>query len=323
MEEILASNQPVQTHKKPTSQVSIWMAMISIYLVWGSTYLAIRFAVVTIPPFLMASFRFIVAGLILFVFRTIAGDPWPTWKEWRSTSIIGIFLLVGGNGGLVWAEQRVPSSLAALLVGTVPIWMILIDWIRTGGKKPSNKVLLSVIIGFVGMTVLFWPGRSTETIDITGAVVLVIGAISWAFGSLYSRNAIIPASPLQGTAMEMLAGGLGLFLVGTLTGEIGQVNFHAITTQSALGVFYLIVFGSLIGFASYTWVLRVAPISLVATYAYVNPLVAIILGYFIASENLGVKTFVAAAIILGSVILTTIPFKVKTKQPAIIAPIQD
>ncbi len=305
----MSSGNRFVSNPKQASSLSIWIAMITIYIVWGSTYLAIRFAVATIPPFYMASIRFLAAGIILFAYRIFKGDPWPTWKEWRSAAIIGLFLLVLGNGGVVWAEQQVPSSLAALLVGTVPLWMIIINAIKPGGRWPNRKVVLGVTLGFGGIVLLFWPAQSggAEPFQITGILVLMFSAIFWAFGSLYSRTAVLPASPLLGTAMEMLSGGTGLFLAGTMTGEMQTMNSQLITSQSMFGVGYLIVFGSLIGFAAYTWALRAAPISLVSTYAYVNPVVAIIVGYLFAGEVFSVKTLIAAAIILGSVILITSP----------------
>jgi drug/metabolite transporter (DMT)-like permease len=292
---------------RPASQLAIWTAMVAIYLVWGSTYLAIRFAVTTIPPFYMASARFLLAGSVLFLFRRLSGDPLPRLKEWRSAGIIGLFLLLGGNGGLVWAEQRIPSSLAALLVGTVPLWMVMIDALKPGGKWPRWQVMIGVVIGFGGIALLFWPGQMVggSKVDLTGALVVLIGSIAWAIGSLYARKASLPSSPLLGTSMEMLIGGISLLLVGTLAGEANQINLQVITTQSFLGVGYLVVFGSLVGFAAYTWLLRVAPTSLVSTYAYINPLVAILLGYLFANETLSIRTLIAAAIILGSVVLTT------------------
>jgi drug/metabolite transporter (DMT)-like permease len=303
MSERIASIQ----HKQPASQMAIWAAMIAIYVVWGSTYLAIRFAVVTIPPFYMAAGRFLLAGSILFAIRWLSGDPLPKWREWRSAGIVGIFLLLGGNGGLVWAEQRVPSSLAALLVGTVPLWMVIIDALKPGGKWPTWQVMSGVVIGFGGIALLFWPGQMVggSKVDLIGSLVVLLGSVAWAIGSLYSRKAALPSSPLQGTSMEMLVGGLSLLLVGTLAGEAKQLNLQLISTKSLLGVGYLVIFGSLVGFAAYTWLLRAAPTSLVSTYAYVNPLVAIILGYVFAGETLSARTLIAAAIILGSVILTT------------------
>ena len=302
------------------SQFAIWGAMITIYIVWGSTYLAIRFAVATIPPFLMASMRFLAAGLILFVFRLLSGDPWPRKNEWRSSAIIGLFLLVLGNGGVVWAEQMVPSSLAALMVGTVPLWMIIINSIQPGGHWPNRKVIIGVSAGFAGILLLFWPGQASgEPVNFTGILVLLFAAISWAIGSLFSRKAVLPASPLQGTAMEMLAGGTMLLIAGILTGETASLHTASFTPQSIWGLIYLVIFGSLIGFVAYTWALRSAPISLVATYAYVNPVVAIAVGYLFAGEIFTIKTFIAAAIILGSVILITTPAKKKIKKGKISA----
>jgi len=317
----MSADKTSHSSARPASKVAIWTAMIAIYIVWGSTYLAIRFAVTTIPPFYMASARFLLAGGILFLFRRLAGDPLPKLKEWRSAGIIGIFLLLGGNGGLVWAEQRIPSSLAALLVGTVPLWMVMIDALKPGGKWPRWQIMAGVTIGFLGIALLFWPGQTVggSQLDLIGAAVVLIGSVAWAIGSLYTRTASLPSSPLLGTSMEMLVGGISLFVVGTLAGEAGQVNLQIISTKSLLGMGYLIVFGSLVGFAAYTWVLRAAPTSLVSTYAYVNPLVAIVLGYVFANETFNIRTILAAVIILGSVLLTTRTPKTISPSPSLIS----
>ncbi|MCL4562542.1 MAG: EamA family transporter [Chloroflexi bacterium] len=292
-----------------TSRLAIWAGLLTVYVVWGSTYLAIRFAVYTIPPFYMAGVRFLIAGAALYMVRRLVGDKRPTRIEWRSAATIGFFLLVVGNGGVVWAEQHVPSGLAALMVGTVPLWMVLIAMFRPReGQRPGWQTLLGIGTGFLGIGLLFWPGRGdvvAESVGLAGAAVLMISAIAWAYGSLFSQRAVLPSSPLLGTSMEMLAGSAGLFLLGTLSGEASQVNLSTISTQSLLGLVYLIIFGSLIGFAAYTWLLRVAPTSLVSTYAYVNPLVAIFLGNILGNEILTSRTLIAAAVILGSVILTT------------------
>ena len=295
--------------KSGPSPAAIWAGMFAIYVFWGSTYLAIHYAVETIPPFFMAGSRFLIAGSILFVYRRLAGDPFPRRIEWRSAWIIGWFLLLGGNGGVVWAEQFVPSSIAALMVGTVPLWMVLIDALRPGGTRPDAKVFLGVGIGFLGIVILFWPfeansGAAGQT-SLLGSIVLLLAAISWATGSLMSRKARLPQSPLMGSAIEMLMGGSGLVLLGLVTGEAGLLDLSTISWQSGAGMVYLILFGSLAGFTAYTWLLRVAPTSLVSTYAYVNPLVAIILGYFIASEPISIRTLLAAGVILGSVVLIT------------------
>ncbi len=283
--------------------------MTSVYIIWGSTYLAIRFAIETVPPFLMAATRFLIAGSILYVGRRALGDAVPTRWEWRSAAIIGIFLLVGGNGGVVWAEQRVFSGVTALLVGTAPLWMILIDSLHPGGRRPSRWAILGVILGFVGICVLIGPPQNANnggSVDLVGAGVLILASLFWAIGSLYNRQASLPSSPLLGTGMEMLAGGAGLLLLGILTGELQQLNLTAISARSLLGWAYLIVFGSWIGLTSYTWLLRAAPTPLVSTYAYVNPVVAVLLGYLLASEPLTLQTLIAAVIVVGSVALTTI-----------------
>ena len=312
--------QPVP--KAAVSPMAIWTAMISVYLVWGSTYLAIRFAVETIPPFLMAATRFLIAGGILYTWRYFARDARPKKIEWRSAAIVGFFLIVGGNGSVVWAEQKVPSGIAALLVASAPLWMVLIDLIRPSARKtraPGGLTILGVVLGFLGIVLLVGPGQlfgQGEGVDPVGAAVLTLAALSWAIGSLYSRGAKLPASPLLGTGMEMLAGGVGLLILGTLTGEWSRLDLNAISTRSLLSLLYLILFGSLIGFASYTWLLRVAPTALVSTYAYVNPLVAIFVGYFLAGESLTLRILIATAIIIGAVALISLtqPLSKKKKE---------
>jgi len=301
----------------PPSPVRIWIAIISVYIVWGSTYLAIRFAVQTMPPFLMAGVRFLISGSVLYLARRIWGDPKPTGQEWRSASIIGIFLLVCGNGGVVWAEQWVVSGVAALLVATAPLWMIIIDTLHPRGHKSGPKVILGVILGFAGIFILIHPFQSMRQGDIhlIGALVLILASLFWSIGSLYSRQAKLPSSPLLGTGMEMLAGGGGLLLLGILSGEMRQLNWGAISKESWSGLIYLIIFGSWIGFTAYTWLLRTAPTPLVSTYAYVNPIVAVFLGYFIAEEPLTARILIATVLVVGSVALITItqqnPLRVK------------
>ncbi|HUV27559.1 MAG TPA: EamA family transporter, partial [Anaerolineales bacterium] len=294
--------------------VSIWAALIAIYIVWGSTYLAIRFAVETMPPFLAAGFRFLIAGAVLYAFRRLRGDPTPLRIEWRSAAIVGLFLLVGGNGGVMWAEQRVASGIASLMIASVPLWMALLDSLRPGGRRPNSWVVVGVLAGFAGILVLIGPAQLIGIegeVDLLGALVLLLAAFFWAVGSLYNRGARLPDSPLLATGMEMLAGSLGLLILGTVTGEWGQLDLAAISTRSWLGFAFLVVFGSWVGFASYIWLLRVAPTMLVSTYAYVNPLVAILLGSLLAGEELTARVLLAAVFILGSVVLITL------KQPAI------
>ena len=284
----------------------IWSALIAIYIIWGSTYLAIRFAVDTIPPFLMAATRFLVPGTLLYIWRRMAGDPIPTRREWRAALIIGLFLLLGGNGGVTWAEQYVPSGLAALIVGSAPLWMVLLDAIRPGGKHPRSLTVIGVLLGFAGISLLIGPtlmaGNSGKLFPL-GVAALLLAAFLWSIGSLYGRSAPLPASPLLSLGMQMLAGGAGLLLTGALSGDFYRLNLSLVSLRSLLSLSYLIIFGSLIGFGAYTWLLRNAPTPLVATYAYINPLIAILLGYFLAEESLNIRILSAALIIISSVAL--------------------
>ena len=299
----------MMNNQKKASGLAIWTGLIAIYIVWGSTYLAILFVVETMPPFLAAGFRFLIAGAVLYAFRRLRGDQAPRKVEWRSAAIVGLFLLVGGNGGVMWAEQRVPSGIAALMIASVPLWIALLDSLRPGGHRPNKWVIVGVLAGFAGILVLIGPAQLIGIegeIDLLGALALLLAAFFWAMGSLYNRGAQLPASPLLGTGMEMLAGSLGLLLLGSMTGEWSQLNLASIPIRSWLGFAYLVVFGSWVGFASYIWLLRVAPTMLVSTYAYVNPLVAILLGSLLAGEELTARVLLAAVFILGSVVLITL-----------------
>ena len=287
-------------------KVKIWICMLLVYVLWGSTYLSIRFAVETIPPFLMAATRFLSAGLILHVWRRLAGDPAPTRKQWLSTGVIGLLLLVSGNGLLSWAEQNVPSGVAALLIGSVPLWMAAIEAVRPGGTRPNWLGILGLVVGFGGIALLIGPdliGGSKAELQPLGIVVLLLAAFSWSLGSIYSRHAEMPASALLTTSMEMLAGGAGLLLLGTLTGEWRRLVVSQVTLRSWLGLVYLVIFGSMVAYTAYTWLLRNAPLSLVSTYAYVNPLIAILLGSLLAGELLTARILAAAFVIVGSVVV--------------------
>jgi drug/metabolite transporter (DMT)-like permease len=287
-------------------KLRIWTALLALYIIWGSTYLAIRFAVGTIPPFLMAGTRFLVAGIILFAWRRLAGDPAPTARQWRSTAIIGLLLLLGGNGLVSWAEQNVTSGIAALLIGSVPFWMVMIEAIRPGGARPNGVVIFGLCVGFGGIVLLVAPWQANNSVigtHLMGVGALRVAAFLWSLGSIYSRSADLPKSSLLSTGMEMLGGGAGLYLTGTLAGEWHAMDIASISSRSWLGLAFLIVFGSLMGFTAYAWLLRVAPVSLVATYAYVNPLVAILLGSLLAQELLNARILMAALVIVGAVVL--------------------
>jgi drug/metabolite transporter (DMT)-like permease len=289
------------------SRGQIIAAFASIYLVWGSTYLAIRYAVETIPPFIMGGARFLVSGALLYAWARYRGAPKPTRLHWRNAVIAGAFLLLGGNGAVVWAEQYVPSGLTALLVSILPFWLVIIEWARPPRRRPSGLVLGGLVLGFIGIIVLIGPGNigGNGDIPLLGALVLILGSLSWAIGSFWSRDAKLPESGLLTTGMEMLGGGGLLLVVGVLSGELARLDIHNVSKASTVGLLYLITFGSLIGFTSYIWLLdKVSPARL-GTYAYVNPIVAVLLGWAIAGESLTVRTGVAAAIVICAVALIT------------------
>jgi drug/metabolite transporter (DMT)-like permease len=292
----------------------IWAALLVVYIVWGSTYLAIRYAVETIPPFLMAGTRFLIAGTILYGWRRLAGDPAPTRKQWIASAVIGLLLLFGGNGLLSWAEQNVPSGVAALLIGAVPLWMTLIEALRPGGSRPNFLGVIGLVIGFGGIVLLVGPSLfSGGKADLhpLGIAILLVAALSWSLGSIYSRHADLPSSSLLGTGMEMLAGGVGLYLAGTIADEWKSLVISNIALRSWLGLAFLVIFGSMIAFSCYAWLLRAAPVSLVSTYAYINPLVAILLGSLFAQEVLTARILIAALVIVGSVVLVNLSRRIK------------
>jgi len=300
------------------SRTRILAAFASIYLIWGSTYLAIRYAVQTIPPFIMGGVRFVVSGILLYAWTRYRGAASPTGLQWRNAIIAGGLLLLGGNGAVVWAEQFVPSSLTALLVSILPFWLVIIEWVRPPRRRPPAAVLIGLIIGFIGIIVLVGPGNIGGRGDVrpVGAVVLILGSLSWAIGSFFSRDADLPEGGLLTTGMEMLGGGALMLIVGALTGELSHLDVHHISGPSAIGLVYLITFGSLLGFTSYIWLLdKVSPARL-GTYAYVNPVVAVILGWAIAGERLSPRTAAAAAIVICAVALITTARSSHTAQSA-------
>jgi drug/metabolite transporter (DMT)-like permease len=282
-----------------------WLALIAVYIVWGSTYLAIRFVVESIPPFFSAAARFLVSGAILYVWMRLAGSPAPTRRQWTSAAVVGLFLLMGGNGSVVWAEQRIPSGVASLFIGATPLWMVLIDALRPGGRNPGWLIWTGVLVGFGGVALLAapWESGSAGSLEPLGSAALLFAALSWSIGSLYSRSAPLPEAPLMATGAEMLMGSLGLFVASGLTGEWGQLNLAAVTPRAWWGLAYLISFGSLVGFVAYTWLLRNAPTPIVATYAYVNPVVAILMGSLLGQETITPRMLVSAVIIIGAVVL--------------------
>ncbi|MGE5250620.1 MAG: EamA family transporter [Bacteroidota bacterium] len=298
-------------------KTKVWIALFALYIVWGSTYLAIRFAVETIPPFMTAGLRFLIAGLILLAWRRLAGDSLPTPNQWKSAAVIGTLLLLGGNGLVSFAEQRIASGIAALIVGTVPLWMVLIEAFRPGGVRPGLRTLGGLVVGFAGIYLLIGPSslKGGLQFDLVGTLALLAASFFWSLGSIYSRSADVPESTLMMTGSEMLMGSLALFIVSGFTGEWHSFSLAAVDARSWLGLAYLIIFGSLIGFVSYGWLLHNAPVSRVATYAYVNPLVAVFVGALFAGESLTARILLASAIIIASVVFINTAHVRKAPEP--------
>ncbi len=334
-------------------KLRLGLALFAIYVIWGSTYLAISLAVQTIPPFLMAGARFMIAGAILYAWQRLRGVPVPTKIEWRSAAIIGGFMLIGGNGLLSWAEQRVPSGVASLIIASVPLWMALIDalvipgdsrpsrlssMIQHAGKplvggparqRPRRITWIGLLVGFGGILLLIQPWHQDPDVRIIeplGMIVLLLASLSWSVGSLYSRGARLPTAPLMGTGIEMLVASLGFAVLGTLTGEWSRLELTTISPASWWSLAYLVIFGGLIGFVAYTWLLRVAPTPLVSAHAYINPLIAVLLGSLIVREPLTLNILIATAVITGSVALITVTrswSQVKTSLAPTTEPVQD
>lgn len=288
---------------------TLWLAaaFAAVYVIWGSTYLAIRFAIESIPPLLMAGVRFTVAGGILYVWSRARGAPRPTPAQWLRGALAGGLMLLGGNGAVVLAEEKIPSGLVALLVAVVPLWMVLLDWLWGGRVRPTGRVIVGLVAGLAGVGLLVGaPGLGDDAPEqiVWGGVVL-LGALSWAGGSLVSRYAADPPRPRMWVAILMLSGGLLLGAAGGAAGEFAALQPAAVTVRSALALLYLIVFGSVVAYGAYIWLLGVSTPARVSTYAYVNPAVALFLGWALAGEPLAPRTLLAASVIVGAVALIT------------------
>jgi drug/metabolite transporter (DMT)-like permease len=283
----------------------IWLALLALYIVWGSTYLGIKVAIETIPPFFHAGIRFLISGLILVIWQRVAGHSLPTHKQWISTAIIGTLLLLGGNGLVAWAEQFIPSGIAALIIASSPMFLVIGEAIRPNGVKPNWQGIVGLLIGFAGIFILIGPTEisgSAAKLNSFGVAALLAACLFWSTGSMYSKSVDLPKSSLMNTGAQMLVGSLSLFIVSLITGELKGWDVTAVSARSLYGLSYLILVGSLVGFASYGWLLQNAPISLVSTYAYVNPVIAVLLGTWLANEVLEPRIGVATGIIIGSVI---------------------
>lgn len=280
-------------------------AFAAVYLIWGSTYLAIRIGVETIPPLMLAGLRHFIVGLLLYPFLRWKTGVRPTATHWKTAAVSGFLLLFIGNGGVSWAEQMVPSGITALLVSMVSLWLVIVDWLRPGGHRPVPKVLLGLVLGFGGVALLVGPARlgGAARVDLGGVAVLVVACFAWACGSIYSKHGGMPGSALLGVAMQSFSGGVVLLTAGVLSGEFHRFHFTAVSWRSGVALAYLIVFGSGIGLSGYLYILQKSTAARVGTYALVNPVVALFLGWLIADESISLRTIVAAVVILTAVVL--------------------
>ena len=309
------------------------IAFAALYLIWGSTYLGIRFSIETIPPFLMAGARFVLAGIIMYAIAWSQGSLLgrsvgegrigrSSWANWRTSCIIGACLLLGGNGGVTISEQFIDSGLAALMVAIVPIYIVLLGWITGMTRRPTPVMWMGLAGGFLGVAVLFGPGLHFHAVGgrnpAIGISILLVTSFIWSAGSLYSRVAKHAPSPFLTAAQQMICGGILLLIAGVLTGELPHFRPGSISMLSLFSFIYLVLIGAVVGYTAYIWLLRHCDPAKVATYAYVNPIVAVLLGTFFAGETLTLRMLIAAALIIGSValIITAQPMRARV-EPAI------
>jgi drug/metabolite transporter (DMT)-like permease len=276
----------------------------AIYLIWGSTYLAIAFAIHSLPPFLMASGRFLLAGGALYLWARTRGAPAPTRSHWMWALLLGGLFFLVGNGAVVWVEQRMSSGLTALIVAMVSVWTALLEWLRPGGSRPSGMVLTGIALGFLGVALLVLPGGGGDGhADPVGVMLLMCSTFAWALASVLSRTADLPDTLSLASGMEMLAGGALLLGLSALTGDMRQVVPSAVTFKSLASFAYLVVFGSLVAFTCFAWLLKVTSPNKVATAGYVNPMVAVFLGWAFGGETLSTGSWIASLVIVASVVL--------------------
>jgi drug/metabolite transporter (DMT)-like permease len=296
---------PAPTSEHPPNSTLLLVCFVVVYIVWGSTFYAIRVGIESFPPFLLAGLRHLAAGVVFYPTFRIATRERPTFLQWRTAFITGSLLLAVGNGTVSWTEETVPSGIAALLVATVSLWMVLVDWLRPGGVRPAPRVIAGFLLGFAGMALLVGPKHfaGSSRIDPVGTFALIGASLAWAVGSIYSRHHPLPNAPLLAVGMQTLCGGAVLCLFAIATGETRHFHFANVSLRSGLALLYLFLFGSALGFSAYVYMLKHSTAPRVATYAFVNPVVALFLGWFLASEPLSLRTLLASGIILTAVLL--------------------
>lgn len=292
--------------RSSASPVAVWAGILVLYVVWGSTYLGMKVAIGTIPPFVMGFLRFVPAGILLIglvVLRDRSAIRRPSRTGVRDSAIVGTLLLLGGTGLVAWGEQTIATGVAALLIGLVPMWLAVFGRLLFG-ERIHPLVAVGILVGLAGVAILAWPAGGVGELDPAGLLALVVSPMLWSLGTLYAaRRAVLPRPALFATGLEMVAGGIAFLVAAVLTGETAGFDAASVSMHSWAGVAYLVVVGSLVGFTTYAWLLTVAPLSRIATYAYVNPVVAVVLGALILGEPLTPRTIVAAAVITCAVAL--------------------
>lgn len=290
------------------NKTRVLIAFAAVYLLWGSTYLFIKYAIETIPPFLLGGARFFIAGGLLYALARWRGAPPATSRDWRMAGITGVLMLGAGNGAVVWSEQIVPSGVVALIVSTVPIWIVLLDWLRPRGVRPRTPVFLGLGLGLVGMVILIGPGAIVGQghVNGTGALALFVGSLAWALGSIITRRGKRSAAPLVFSALQMVAAAVAMTVTSIVVGEPARFALRDVSMRSFLSWIYLIIAGSIIGYTAYIYLLGAVSAAKAATYAYVNPVIAVLLGWAFAREPISARTILAAAVILGGVAIITV-----------------
>ena len=295
---------PAQVAKRNRTRVIL--AFAAVYLLWGSTYLFIKYAIETLPPFLLGFTRFLASGGLLYAFARWRGAPGPTRADLKMAALTGVLMLGFGNGAVMWSEKTIPSGVVALIVSSVPIWIVVLDWLRPNGVRPKRSVMAGLALGFIGMIILVGPRAIVGDghVDELGALILLGGSIAWAVGSLATRGNK-PGSPIVFAALQMLAASAAMLVMSLMKGDFATFSLGNVTMRSALSFVYLVIAGSIIGYTAYVYLLGVVSAAKAATYAYVNPVIAVLLGWAFAGEPLTLRTVIAAAVILGGVAIIT------------------
>jgi drug/metabolite transporter (DMT)-like permease len=296
---------PAQIEKRNSTRIIL--AFAAVYVLWGSTYLFIKYAIETIPPFLLGASRFVASGGILYALARWRGAPKPTAAELRLAAITGVLMLGFGNGGVMMAEKTVPSGIVALIVSCVPILVVLIDWLRPRGTRPRKSMFAGLALGLIGMVILIGPKAiiGEGNIDEFGTAILLVGSLTWSFGTLLTRWSTRPGSPLVFASLQMLAAAVAMSIMSLISGDWRQFSWSGLTGLSVFSFWYLVIAGSIVGYTAYVYLLGVVSAAKASTYAYVNPIIAIVLGWLFANEPLGVRTVVASAVILAGVAIIT------------------